>query len=458
MNKRSALAFCTLATMLTFVSIGQAQVTKTINASSQSSMPKALPVPFCLQLDGHEMPPRSCGYLNVNGKAAFSKQFDSVSEFSANGLAVVGLDGMDAYIKTNGEFAFLRKFQWANGFSANGLAAVRPIGSKKSGYINIKGEMVIPPQFDSADGFASNGLAAVRLTPDGKYGFIDERGRVVIPMQYEQATSFSPSGVALIHTRDGLNGAINSKGEVVIPLKKRYIGDFASNGLALVILNNKEGYINSKGEIIIPQQFTENHNEGFATNGLASACLNSKCGYINAAGKVVIPFNYNLAYKFSDNGLALVATGDPSEFTWGFINKDNQMVIPPRLMGDPFKGGLAKVVFSGKQTTFINEKGEVLAYLDGINNMPILRNTSGSIVWPTKAAEKIASDGDRNKERACAHVYVGKQFSGKGGIFNMKWRYEVVGFSVSTGKVTITEVSDPKRQFRQEITCQEVPN
>ena len=458
MNKRSVLAFCTLATTLTFASIGQAQVTKTINTSSQSSMPKALPVPFCLHLDGREMPPRSCGYLNVNGQAAFSKQFDRADEFSANGLAVVELDGMTAYIKTNGEFAFSRKFRTAGKFSTTGLAAVSPIGGEKYGYINIKGEMVIPPQFGSADEFARNGLAAVRLTSFGKVEYIDEKGRVVIPPQYHMANKFSSNGLAAIETVNGLHGFINSKGETVISPKYSYAGDFASNGLAYVWLNDKVGYINRKGEMIIPPLYDKSSSHDFAANGLAAVCLNNKCGYINAEGKVTIPFTYKMTYDFSDNGLALVAIGDPYGFNWGFINKSNQMVIPPRLKGYSFKGGLAEVYFSGKQTSFINEKGEVLAYLGEINNMPILRNASGSIVWPTKAAEKIASDGDRNKERVCAHVYVGKQFSGKGGIFNMEWRYEVVGFSVSTGKVTITEVSDPKRQFRQEITCQDVPN
>jgi hypothetical protein len=57
------------------------------------------------------------------------------------------------------------------------------------------------------------------------------------------------------------------------------------------------------------------------------------------------------------------------------------------------------------------------------------------------------------REHKCDHVYAGKTFKGPGGIFGIIQSYEVIGFSPSTGQVTIRRPSGDT----QEIACDDIP-
>jgi hypothetical protein len=57
------------------------------------------------------------------------------------------------------------------------------------------------------------------------------------------------------------------------------------------------------------------------------------------------------------------------------------------------------------------------------------------------------------REHKCDHIYAGKTFKGPGGIFGIIQSYEVIGFSPSTGQVTIRRPSGDT----QEIACDDIP-
>lgn len=59
---------------------------------------------------------------------------------------------------------------------------------------------------------------------------------------------------------------------------------------------------------------------------------------------------------------------------------------------------------------------------------------------------------DRTKN--CQHVYVGRVFEAKGGILGIKQQYKVLGFSSSTGKVTVRPYNGGSAQ---EGYCSEIP-
>lgn len=59
------------------------------------------------------------------------------------------------------------------------------------------------------------------------------------------------------------------------------------------------------------------------------------------------------------------------------------------------------------------------------------------------------------QQRACNHVYVGKQFEARGGVLGLMNQYIVVGVSPQSQLVTIRSRNS---DYRQEITCSDVPN
>ncbi|MDR3352519.1 MAG: WG repeat-containing protein [Zoogloeaceae bacterium] len=103
---------------------------------------------------------------------AVKPRFDGASDFAANGLARVVIQGKPSYINAKGEEVIPPRFDRAEDF-ANGLALVK-VNGKGIGYINEKGEEVVPPRFEDAGNFAANGLAAVR--ENGKWGYIRALG------------------------------------------------------------------------------------------------------------------------------------------------------------------------------------------------------------------------------------------------------------------------------------------
>ena len=59
------------------------------------------------------------------------------------------------------------------------------------------------------------------------------------------------------------------------------------------------------------------------------------------------------------------------------------------------------------------------------------------------------------QQRACNHVYVGKQFEAQGGFLGLTRHYIVVGVSPQSQQVTIRSRNS---DYRQEITCSDVPH
>jgi len=83
---------------------------------------------------------------------------------------------------------------------------------------------------------------------------------------------------------------------------------------------------------------------------------NYKCGFINIDNEVVIPLIYANVRNFSD-GMAAVRCGNWVSDKWGFINKNGELIIPciynnPR----PFFEGMAKVQYKN-EWFFIDKTG-----------------------------------------------------------------------------------------------------
>ncbi|MBS1792275.1 MAG: WG repeat-containing protein [Acidobacteria bacterium] len=199
--------------------------------------------------------------------------------------------------------------------------------------------------------YASNRKQLERFTDDaGKYGFKDSFGRVVIPPKYDDADTFSDDMAAV--KLNGKWGFINLSGELVIPLKFDNKFHFSEN-LAAVQLNGKWGFVDKKGDMKIPCRFSD---FGYFLRGQAVVCLNGKgtgsCGIIDNTGKEMIPLEYDNIYEFWED-LAAVQKNRK----WGFIDKNNVLVIPYKYdTGGFFVNGYANVELAGRKIR-IDKKG-----------------------------------------------------------------------------------------------------
>jgi hypothetical protein len=321
-----------------------------------------------------------CGYIDTDGRLVIEPQFETADKFH-EGLALVKTGGKFGFINATGAFAIQPTFKLARRFS-EGLALVQI--DDKFGYIDLSGNIVIPPKFDSS-GLFFEGLAI--FISGGKRGYLDRGGKVVVPPLYHQARRLS-EGLAAVSPTPGRWGFIDSKGKTVIPPRfEGYaldtISDF-KDGLAVAQLelkvehglgNRWEGVhegqtfpqwivINKAGAVlwntrltIKDVQTTRGFSEGVAVFGGAHA------GWITREGRIVRPEFPGIPHRlwggthpayindirdFHD-GLAAVKVND----TWGLIDKQGQLVLPPKYgaVGDygAYVKGFTWVVLNGKR-------------------------------------------------------------------------------------------------------------
>ena len=114
---------------------------------------------------------------------------------------------------------------------------------------------------------------------------------------------------------------LNSQNTDIQHNKKCVITDQDSIGeLIPVRVDRNYGYVSTKGNYKINPQF--NLAFSFAKNGLALVRLeNYEWAYIDKTGEIVINPHFEDAYGFLENGLALVS--DKVNDLYGFIDKRN---------------------------------------------------------------------------------------------------------------------------------------
>lgn len=97
----------------------------------------------------------------------------------------------------------------------------------------------------------------------------------------------------------------------------------------------------SPGNETVTSDIVNEKEDTPSTDILFSVQLDEKWGYIDSTGKFVIRPQFDDAYNFSDNGLALVQMGDK----WGYIDKTGSYVIESQFdRAAPFlENGLARV-------------------------------------------------------------------------------------------------------------------
>jgi TPR repeat protein len=164
------------------------------------------------------------------------------------------------------------------------------------------------------------------------YGFRNEKGKVKIKPRFQAVCRYWSSDVYGVKL-DGKWGFLNRDGDLAIP----YQYDFA-DGL-IVTKDGKKGMIDSTGKQVVPMEYT---TLAYSFPFLLASRDNSKFGFIDYTGNVVIPFVYDTCRAF-DNEILIFKNQEggydyknPTRLaavklngSWGFINKNNQFIIPP---------------------------------------------------------------------------------------------------------------------------------
>ena len=153
------------------------------------------------------------GFINKKMDFIIKPQFDSVAAFTADGIALVGINHhtlrhIYGYIDTSGEFIVEPMFESAESFK-DGYAKVYKRKELKPYYINTMGEKCEPIFENKLQDLISsnsksgrknkNSIETDTLEPvckDGKWGFADKYGEIVIEPQYTYVSSFGKNGYA----------------------------------------------------------------------------------------------------------------------------------------------------------------------------------------------------------------------------------------------------------------------
>ena len=254
-------------------------------------------------------------------------------------------------------FAFTEKYGLIKAFTQGAF-----------GFIDKTGKIVIPPQFFDARNF-SEGLAAVKIGT--AWGFIDKKGVMVVEPQFESQKSYSypgpfSEGLAAFPGKNGW-GYIDAEGRVVIEalfgtgeniFSK---GKPFSQGLAMIFDFSNTVFIDRDGRQLNDQTFINAYS--YTDDLAAVSLLLGGAGYLDRSGKFAIEPKYERTLPFSE-GLAAVRINEK----WGFIDKNDTMVIPPQYPDDkkdsgdspiPFSQGLAGVKIKGKWG-FIDRAGKMI--------------------------------------------------------------------------------------------------
>ena len=399
------------------------------------------------------------GLIGRDGRVLSAPRYQSVRGF-IEGLAAVQLNDLWGYVDRTGQFVIEPIFRNAESFS-EGLAAVSASGLV--GYINQRGNFVIEPQFSWGDRFRDG--VALADEPGGRRVVIDRTG-TVLHRENPFVSSYFSDGLAPARPTQaswGEDGFVDRTGRMVIPARFQFADEF-QEGRARVKLNDRWGFIDTSGRMVVDNRFD---NVWSFSNGFARVLLNGRIGFIDVNGRFVIEPRFQGAHYHvrADNLVGVMLNG-----RWGVIDMQGRWVIEPQwhriniratdMIHVEFGGGQRRgyIDGSGRPLTFTMEDFLLAEIQSGqTQTAEELARAQAEIerLRAEAAAAQAQAQAAQQRSTACDHVYIGRTFEGRGGVFGMQMTYEVLGFSASTQRVTITTRHD--RGLRQEISCHDVP-
>jgi len=283
---------------------------------------------LCPRMSGSEW-----GYVSAEGKFKIAPRFEEAMDFTEN-FAPVMEKGVLKIIDTTGKVVWsevnanLEKSATEdNSYVVIELENATFYASNKNGRFHFGGWFLKNEELTPAPSVDTN-------PTDAPYGYIDRKGKWTISPKFQSASHFS-EGLAAVTENSAATGGewstyyIDSSGrkQLSLPKSVRSIGEF-HDGIAWVYLNQLEP----------PCALQRKEEE-------------STCAFIDKSGDFVIPPKYtSLSLSFSE-GLVAASTGYGENQRWGFIDRQQHIVIPFIFSyASAFSEGLAAVTLAKEQT------------------------------------------------------------------------------------------------------------
>jgi hypothetical protein len=263
----------------------------------------------------------------------------------------------------------------------------------------------------------------VRVRQGEAWGLLGAEGQWLVKPEFERLGPFSQAyGLAI---REGKVGTLDTAGFFtphtgIVPPETDYTealsGFSFRHGLAVAHTpQGKCGYVGPNGRFRIPPQF--DYAWPFMPNGLAVVKKGDKLALIDTLGRFLVQPILESLHPASQGrfaeGLEPVQVGG----RWGYINRRGQFAIPTRfLSAGPFANGRAKVV-TEQGIAYINPKGETVTWLDFSDGQDFAQgraavrvggqwcyiDTSGRVVifprfaeaWPFRDSLALVREGDK---------------------------------------------------------------
>lgn len=277
-------------------------------------------------------------FIDLTGNIQFDISANYISNFEScnfiEGRCAIGTDTGYSLIDREGNIVTNKKYDYIHNI-ANGFAIYRD-DSTLYGLMTLDGEEVLEDKYAFLQNF-SDGLIAFKDSNSGNYGYINEYGVVIIEPTFKEVKNFI-NGIALVKdTR--YNDAkwftpINKEGEIVTvethyPSVLKY-----SDSTYLVSANYKLGFIDDSGETIIDTIYDFSTNVDTLTHGfsegLAAVRVDKGVGFINKQNEMIIPPQFDGIIENFNNDIAIVTKDDK----WLYINKDGEILFEININDD----------------------------------------------------------------------------------------------------------------------------
>ena len=288
------------------------------------------------------------------------KLYDRIFGFYDPNLCLVSNENRFGFIDRNGKEVIPTIYEFQN-LSLNKKGQI-PVHNKENGFwgvIDRQNNIVIPFKYRTLESVGE--YFAVSLKGESEKTLINSKQEAILKGSYGGIKYLGKNLYAVYKNRKWL--VINGKEEVLKELNYDYVENNVGQGLTVIAdKNNMYGLIDSLGKEIVSLKYTQilGFSEGLArvesTDRLTKEHL---YGFIDPTGKEVIDAKYkNAGSKFSE-GLVPVHVKFRGAYSWGYINRNEKMVIDPWFsFAEIFSDGFARVGTEWHRVGYIDRQGK----------------------------------------------------------------------------------------------------
>lgn len=339
---------------------------------------------------------RQWGFINKSGEFVIEPKYDSVWDFSKEGLAqvfknnglglindkgveivptiyreilelgngyVAAFDGESYHVFNNkGEKQFSGKYVYVGKYKDElfAVASYDESGNVLMGYVNKSGKSIIEPKYLRAYDFNSG--KAVVMKEQNIYLIIDNKGNEIKELEYSQVSP-SEEGIYLVKNMKNLYGYIDSEGNPLV--EPKFIrAELFTKGSAIVGIKENDstlfGVIDKDGNYIVEPKYANIISIGNNYYGVANNRDNIgyKYAVVNNKGEEITDFNY---YDLSISEGDLISVFDGiNTYALDLQGKKSDKIPTLEGRGEMyFDGNILKVDLLNR-LYYYNSKGELV--------------------------------------------------------------------------------------------------